>query len=41
MLERCNMVVVLVPFVLPWGYVMDNYVSKPAAAWRSSAMPAA
>lgn len=34
------LVVVLVPFIIPWGYVLDNYFRKPAAAWRSNAKSA-
>lgn len=32
--------VVLVPFVIPWGYVFTNYFQKPAAPWRRQAKPA-
>lgn len=35
------LVVVLVPLVIPWGYVMAQYVRKPAAAWRAQGKPAA
>ena len=26
--------VILVPIVMPWGYVWDNYVKRPADRWR-------
>jgi hypothetical protein len=26
--------VVLVPFVIPWGYVFRNYVKRPSDRWR-------
>lgn len=35
------LVVVLVPLVIPWGYVMAQYVRKPAAAWRAQGKPSA
>lgn len=27
-------VVVLIPFVIPWGYVFSHYFKKPADQWR-------
>jgi hypothetical protein len=27
------LVVVLVPFVIPWGYVLRNYVKRPSDRW--------
>lgn len=32
--------VFLIPFVIPWGYVVANYVKKPGAPWRSPSRPA-
>lgn len=32
--------VVLVPFVIPWGYVMKHYFKMRAEPWRSQAKPA-
>jgi hypothetical protein len=29
------MVVVLIPFVIPWGYFFANYFGKPAEPWRA------
>ena len=34
-LFACLMGVVLVPLVLPWGYVVRHYVRAPAEPWRS------
>lgn len=31
--------VVLVPFVIPWGYLYANYFSRPADPWRSTKKP--
>ena len=31
-------VAVLIPFVIPWGYVMENYFTKPGTPWRSRAL---
>ncbi len=33
-------VVVLVPFVIPWGYVMSNYFKKPGAPWTGTTLEA-
>ena len=33
--KACLMGVVLVPLVLPWGYVWANYVKKPGDRWRA------
>lgn len=34
-LFACLMGVVLVPIVMPWGYVVRRYVRAPAEPWRS------
>lgn len=34
-LKACLMGVVLFPIVIPWRYVLDNYVRQPADRWRS------
>jgi len=34
-LFACLMGVVLVPIVIPWGYVLQHYVRAPAEPWRS------
>jgi hypothetical protein len=39
-MQACLMGVVLVPLVLPWGYVMRQYVRAPGDPWRNTA-PAA
>lgn len=31
------LVVVLIPFVIPWDYVIAHYVRKPGNPWRSTA----
>jgi len=36
-MKACLMGVVLVPLVLPWGYVIRNYVRAPGDRWRSPA----
>lgn len=36
-LFACAMGVVLVPLVLPWGYLLRQYVQAPAAPWSSAA----
>lgn len=33
-LKACLMGVVLVPLVLPWGYVVRRYVREPGDRWR-------
>lgn len=33
----CLVGIVLVPVVMPWGYVFRHYVKAPADRWRSSA----
>jgi hypothetical protein len=32
---ECLLGVILVPIVIPWGYVWRNYVRRPAARWRA------
>ena len=32
--------VVLIPFVVPWGYVLKHYFGKPAEPWRAPARTA-
>ncbi len=34
-LIACLVGVVLVPLVMPWGYVLEHYVKAPGARWRS------
>lgn len=34
-LFACAIGVVLVPLVLPWGYLLRHYVQAPAAPWNS------
>jgi hypothetical protein len=34
-MQACLMGVILVPLVLPWGYVLEHYVKKPGDRWRS------
>lgn len=34
-LFACLMGVVLVPIVIPWGYVIRRYVRSPGAPWSS------
>ena len=36
-LFACLIGVVLVPIVMPWGYVFTHYVRAPAEPWRQSA----
>ena len=36
----CLVGVVLMPIVIPWGYVFANYVKKPGDPWRSAPVPA-
>ncbi|HEU4777190.1 MAG TPA: hypothetical protein VFS95_10215 [Telluria sp.] len=31
------MVAVLIPLVMPWGYVYEHYLREPAARWRTAA----
>ena len=33
-LVNCQMGVVLVPLVMPWGYVFKRYVLAPSEPWR-------
>jgi hypothetical protein len=35
-MKACLMGVVLVPLVLPWGYVIRQYVRAPGDRWRST-----
>jgi hypothetical protein len=35
-MQACLMGVVLVPLVLPWGYVMRQYVRAPGDPWRNT-----
>jgi hypothetical protein len=35
-LINCLVGIVLVPLVLPWGYVLDRYVRAPSDPWRTS-----
>ena len=35
-LFACMMGVVLVPLVLPWGYIYTHYVKAPGDRWRST-----
>ncbi|HEX2250227.1 MAG TPA: hypothetical protein VHH32_07740 [Gemmatimonadales bacterium] len=37
----CLITIVLFLLVIPWGYVLNNYVRKPGAPWRSRSAPAA
>ncbi|MFN2601489.1 MAG: hypothetical protein ABR582_01900 [Gemmatimonadaceae bacterium] len=30
---RDTLVVVIIPFILPWGYIWANYVKKPGDRW--------
>jgi hypothetical protein len=34
MLVNCLVGIVLVPLVLPWGYVLDTYLKTPGDPWR-------
>jgi hypothetical protein len=34
-LFACLMGVVLVPIVIPWGYVLEHYVRSPGAPWST------
>jgi hypothetical protein len=36
-LSACLMGVVLVPLVVPWGYVIERYVRSSGAPWRNRA----
>ena len=36
-MKACLMGVVLVPLVIPWGYVIRHYIRAPAEPWRGSA----
>jgi hypothetical protein len=36
-LASAVLMVVIFPFVVPWRYVIQNYVMRPAEPWRSSA----
>ena len=36
-MKACLMGVVLVPLVLPWGYVFRHYVKAPGARWKRQA----
>ena len=40
-MKACLMGVVLVPLVLPWGYVIRHYVRAPGDRWRARAATAA
>ena len=33
--------VVILPFVIPWGYVLQHYVRKPGERWRAAKVHAA
>ena len=35
-LSACLMGLVIVPLVLPWGYVLTHYVRQPGDRWRSA-----
>jgi hypothetical protein len=32
--KACLMGVVICPIAIPWGYVIANYVTRPAERWR-------
>lgn len=34
-LVNCLVGIVLVPLVLPWGYILDRYVRAPGDPWRT------
>jgi len=36
---ECLMGIVLVPIVVPWGYVLRNYVRSPGDRWGTAAAP--
>lgn len=38
-MAQCLMDVVLVPPVLPWGYVMRHYLRAPGDRWGGAAAP--
>jgi hypothetical protein len=40
-MKACLMGVVLFPLVIPWGYVLANYVKAPADRWRKPVLPGA
>lgn len=37
-LFACGMGIVLVPLVLPWGYVVRHYIKAPSTPWGSAAL---
>ena len=37
MLIACIVGVVLVPLVMPWGYVLEHYLKAPGARWGKQA----
>lgn len=37
-LFACGMGIVLVPLVLPWGYVARHYIKAPSTPWGSAAL---
>lgn len=39
-MKACLMGVVLVPLVIPWGYVIRHYIRAPGEPWRSAAKSA-
>ncbi len=39
-LVACLMGIVPVPLVIPWRYVLNQYVKAPGDPWRTSSMPA-
>ena len=40
-LKACLMGIVLVPLVMPWRYVLTNYVKAPGDRWRRQIAPGA
>ena len=38
-LIACLMGIVLVPIVMPWGYVLNRYVKAPGDPWRKQTPP--